>query len=360
MQTENFGRERPHMSRSITARHLAVVGSGHLARSICYSLAETHTPIRVSVLARNGAAVEEIVRGCRTRTRDAWFTGEVLEDTGEAVARLRPDVLVCVASAQSPYEKRSAPSAWTTLIERAGFGITLPFQAAIVSRLAGAIAATSPNTLLINGCFPDAVNPLLATLGLPVHCGIGNVATLAACLRAESRLPNLAVLGHHAHLSEPGDDDVLAWSDGHPVADVTRRLATARALPRPELNTIAAHAAAQLLIDLLAGKEIHTSLPGPLGLPGGYPVRLRGSSIELNLPPGLGRAEAVAWNTRAGLRDGVEISSGWVRYPERAAAELDRLLPGLAGGWPVTALDEVSATFEALRQRLRLTQPVQV
>jgi hypothetical protein len=334
---------------------------------MCYSLAASDTPIRVSVLARNGAAVEEIVRGCRAVAGGAGvtFTGEVLEDADAALDRLRPDVLVCAASTQSPYEKLGAPSPWTRLVERAGFGLTLPFQAAIVVRLARAIAAVSPETLLVNGCFPDAVNPLLDMLGLPVHCGIGNVATLAACLRTSLELPDqaeLAVLGHHAHLSapEPGVDDVLAWSSGRPVADVGELLATARALPRKELNAISGHAAAQLLIELLAGKEIRTNLPGPLGLPGGYPVRLAGSSIALNLPSGVDRTEAIAWNTRAGLRDGVEVVGGRVRHAPRVAAELKRYLPDRADGWAVTALDEICSELGELRQRLRLAQPVQV
>jgi hypothetical protein len=357
------------MSLSMIDRCLTVVGSGSFARSICHSLAVASTPIRVSVLARNDAAVEEIVRGCRARAgvsgAPVSFSGEVSGDLPETLGRLRPDILVCAASTQSPYERRTAPSAWTRLVERAGFGVTLPFQAAIVAGLARALAVASPETLLVNGCFPDAVNPLLAALGLPVHCGIGNVATLAACLQTTLELPDqdsLAVLGHHAQLSapDPGMDEVLAWSAGRPVADVGSLLAAARALPRPELNAISGHAAARMLIELLAGNEIRTSLPGPLGLPGGYPVRLAGRSIGLNLPPGLDRAEAIAWNTRAGMRDGVEVSDGRVWHAPRVAAELARYLPELAEGWPVTALDDVGAAFDALRQWLRLAQPVQV
>jgi hypothetical protein len=357
------------MSVSMTTRRLAVVGSGSFARSICHSIAASDTPIRVSVLARNAAAVKEIVRGCRARAgageTPATFHGEVLDDPEEALARLRPDVLVCVASTQSPYERITDPSPWTHLVQRAGFGVTLPFQAAIVTRLSRAIAAASPATLLVNGCFPDAVNPLLAALGLPVHCGIGNVATLAACLQTALELPDqgeLAVLGHHTQLSppSPGVEDVRAWLGGVPVADTGALLATARALPRRELNAMSGYAAALLLIDLLAGKEIRTSLPGPLGLPGGYPVRLSGSSITLNLPPGLDRAEAIAWNTRAGLPDGVDVVGGRVWYAPRTAAELGRFLPELAEGWPVSVLDDVGAALDALRQRLRLAQPVQV
>ena len=360
----------------MTARHVAIVGSGSFGRAICHSLAAlaprdtaARPPLRVTVLARDGAAAAEVARACRVRAAVSGtaveFAAETLSDEVDALRRLRPDALVCCASAQSPYERVTAPSAWTSLIEQAGFGLTLPLQASIAARLARAVAEVSPGTLLVNGCFPDAVNPLLAALGLPVHCGIGNVATLAACLQASLGLPDqggLAVLGHHAQLAAPGDPagEVRAWHDGTPVAGVTELLAADRALPRTELNAIGGHAAARLLADLLSDMEVHTSLPGPLGLPGGYPVRLAGAAIALDLPAGLTTEAAIDWNTRAGRRDGVEVSGDRVGYPDWAAAALAPHLPDVAAGWPADALDEVGDQLTALRQRLRRAQPVAV
>lgn len=359
----------------MTGQHIAVVGSGSLARSICQSLASlapsregrNAAPIRVTVLARNAPAANDIARACHVRAAvsgaHVHFSAELLADEVDAMTRLQPDVLVCCASAQSPYEKNVQPSAWTRLVEQAGFGLTLPFQANVVVRLARALTQVSPRTLLVNGCFPDAVNPLLAALGLPVHCGIGNVATLAACLQAALDLPDqLAVLGHHVHLAAPNHpmDEVLVWRDGDQVPGVTALLAADRALPRTELNAIAGHAAARLLVDLLSGADICTNLPGPLGLPGGYPVRLAGGAITLNLPTGLSRADAIDWNIRAGHRDGVEVRDGRVGYPPQAAAALASHLPDLAEGWAAAALDEVSEQLTALRRRLRLAQPIPV
>jgi hypothetical protein len=240
--------------------HIAVVGNGSLARSVCYSLAALSSPapaapIRVTVLGR-GSAASELARICQIRAAvtgggRVTFAAESLHDEADALARLQPGVLVCCASAQSPYEKTTAPSAWTSLIARAGFGVTLPLQAALIVRLARAAAQVSPRTLVVNGCFPDVVNPLLAALKAPVTCGIGNVSTLAACLQAEIGRPDqddLALLGHHVHLSQPGhpDDEVLAWYEGQPLPDVTGLLSAARAMDRRELNAIAGHAAARL------------------------------------------------------------------------------------------------------------------
>ncbi|MEU4678471.1 potassium transporter TrkA [Micromonospora sp. NPDC023737] len=346
--------------------HIAVVGSGSLARSVCYSLAALPAParpIRVTVLAR-GDAAGELARICQVRAAVSGafavtFAAESLHDEVDALARLQPGVLVCCTSAQSPYEKTTMPSMWTDLIARAGFGVTLPLQTALIVRLARAAAQASPRTLVVNGCFPDVANPLLAALGVPITCGIGNVSTLAACLQAalgQADQQDLALLGHHVHLSEPGrpHDEVRAWHAGRPVPDVTGLLSPARAMDRRELNGIAGHAAARLLIALVTGAELHTSLPGPLGLPGGYPVAVSGGSVAMRLPPGITRAEAVSWNLRVGRDDGVQVVDGRVEYSPRAIEVLAPYLPELAAGWPVAALDEAFERLTELRRRLRL------
>src|SRR5262245_53846355 len=207
----------------MTRPHIVVVGSGSLARAVCQSLAglaNMDSPaaravhITCTVLARNLAETQRLVTDCQVRASVAnaavTFAAGALDDEVAALARRQPDVVVCCASAQSPYEAMTAPSAWTRLVKEAGFGVTLPLQATVTLRLANAIAQASPHTLLVNGCFPDAVNPLLAALDRPVHCGIGNVATIAACLQAAMGLPDqsrLSVLAHHVHLAAPGEPD---------------------------------------------------------------------------------------------------------------------------------------------------------
>ncbi|MDZ5442297.1 potassium transporter TrkA [Micromonospora sp. 4G57] len=359
----------------MTPRHIAVVGSGALARALAHSLAalapsgpaaRSDVPVTITLLARDGGAVAGLARICRARAAVSGnrvsFTAEPLADEVETLRRLRPDVLVCCASAQSPYERVTAPSAWTRLIAEAGFGVTLPLQATLAVRLARAVARVSPGTRFVNGAFPDVVNPLLAALDLPVLCGIGNVSTLAACLRAGLNLAaadRLAMLGHHVHLAAPTDpaDEVMAWSNGSPVTGVTALLAADRALPRRELNAVAGHAAARLLLDLVSGTEIHTNLPGPMGLPGGYPVRISAGTIALDLPAGITRIAAVDWNLRVGRRDGVQVVDGRIEYPPAAAAAIADHLPHIADGWTPSALDQVTEELTALRGRLRLAPP---
>lgn len=336
-----------------------LVGTGGLARAVCYSLsAVCAEPVDVVVTGRRPEQVRQLcyVAGTRAACGGTGVRFEPAGDLDDALTGV--DGVVVCASSQSPWERLRSPSAWTALLGRAGFGLTLTFQAELALRVARSLDGRDPRPWLLNGCFPDAVNPLVAGLGLPVLAGIGNVAMLAASAQAALGLPDqrrLRMIAHHLHLHAPAPDhdDVLAWLDDEPLATPGALLAEARAAERPELNQVTGHAAALLITGMISGAQVDTHLPGPLGLPGGYPVRIHGTDIQLRLPRGLTHADAVAANQRAAAADGVVVDGDRVVFGQRAAAELDRLAPALAGGFPVDELGSATAELYALRERLR-------
>ncbi len=344
---------------------VCIVGTGSLGRSICYSIAASwRKSAKVVVVGRDPAQAAEVTYVAAARAAlgavPVHFESAAndLTDTTDLLGRLRPAIVVMCASVQSPWERSDGASAWTNLVARAGFGLTLPLQARLVIRLAEAIKRVCPDALLVNACYPDAVNSVLAALGLPVHCGIGNAAILAASLQASFGLTDqtdLRVLAHHAHLHAPSreDDDARAWLGDKPVLDVTRRLIAERACNRRELNRVTGYAAARLLECLLAGASLATSVPGPAGRPGGYPVSLGGRRIELRLPKDVTEAEAVEWNQRAALHDGVQVRAGDVVFAPAVEKALRPYLPDRAAGFPVAKIDEVGSELLSLRQRLR-------
>lgn len=345
---------------------VVLLGSGALARSVCYSLAVSATPMTVTVAARNGAKATEIayvgnvraaLSGSPVRCRAVPSQLADPLELSRVLAATMPDIVLLAASFHSPCERLTNPSPWTRLLDRTGFGVTAPLHALLAIVTAEVVAQTGRARLLV-ASFPDAVNPMLAALGLPVFAGVGNAALLTASLRAELDVhpkTRVRMLAHHVHLDPPDTaaDEACAWIDDVQVPDVTSALAAQRATDSCELNLIAGHSAALLIRDLLGGAEVHTTLPGPLGLPGGYPVRIA-EDIELDLPPGLSRAAAVEWNRAAARRDGVDVDNGQVRFSERVLGALEPYLPDLTEGFPVGEIGTVADYLLDLRTKLRM------
>jgi hypothetical protein len=336
---------------TVVRTDLLVLGSGSLARALCTGIATVaDREITVGVLARDEAAAAQAaylgaVRASQTG-RPVHFSsrGGDLTDPqllGDAVDGVR--IVVQCASLYSPW---NAAPALKALANEAGFGVTLPLQAALAVQTATAIQRTASAALMVNGCYPDAVNPLLARLGLPIFCGIGNVATLAAGLRTQLGSDGrLRMLAHHNHLHRPErpDDEALAWLDGDAVAEVGKLLGPQRRTDRRLLNQVTGFAAAQLLASVFAGREHAANLPGPMGRPGGYPVRVTGPAIDLDLPPEFDEPAAIAWNERAGAREGIAFGTDRVRFTGAAAPAMAAY--GLGGGF---AVEDVSAVAHRL------------
>jgi len=347
---------------------LLLLGTGSLAAAVCCALAHVRTgELHVTVAGRRAQAAAELAYVAGVRAHDAQGTvafdaaqaGGRHQDLRRLVAEGAPDLVLVCASSHSPWERERVPSAWTDLVAATGFGLTLPFQADLAARAARAVAATGSGARLVNACFPDAVNPVLDALGLPVLCGVGNAGLVAASLAHALEVQDtgrLRVLAHHVHLARPraADGEARAWLDGTELPHPTRYLDRMRATRREQLNLVTGQTAARLTAALLHGTDLDTSVPGPWGLPGGYPVRVRDGRLGLALPSELDQETATVWNRRVGARDGVEVVDGTVRFTERVRDAL-----GLAGvhewadGFPVRELDTVRARLAALRTRLR-------
>jgi hypothetical protein len=352
---------------------LLMIGSGSLARSVCHAIAVTHRArTAVTVVARSAdkahdichvANVRATVSGHPVRFSPAPSYDATEQEPTSILLAHRPRVIVNCASMQSPWEAARWPSGWTALVRSAGFGITLPMQASPAVEVAAAVSRADPAALFVNACYPDAVNPVIRWLGLPVLCGIGNIALLAAALQEALSLPSqadLRMLAHHAHLHAPpsGDQEVRAWIRDQPVADTGKLLVTQRTVNRAELNEVTGYLAAMFLDKLASGADFHAHVPGPLGLPGGYPVRVTDGQLSLDLPPGITPEEAIAWNQDMAVLDGVTITAdGVARFSPPARQELARYEPDLAEGFGLSELDDARRALLRLRDKLRKENP---
>ncbi len=346
---------------------ILIVGSGSLARATSYSLALLLSrPHRVIVCARSRKQLNDILYVSRAKAAsiqspvifDAVEFEAESGDAGKLLSSIQPDIVVNCASYYSPWEGIHQPSAWTQLLRSAGFGFTLPLQSAFAIKFAKAVAGHSRAVLFINGCYPDAVNPLLRALGLPIFCGVGNVGVLAATIRASLGLmpqQRLQVMAHHLHLytPKPGVAEAQAWVDGSPCENVSGLLANQRTSTGLEVNKVIGCTAAVLLRDILTGQEVETHVPGPFGLPGGYPVRVAGTQLKLNLPAELSECKAIAWNEKIAVADGVKIlSDGYVELGEETKRAFRQYLPQLSEGFHASEIENVTQSMLELRTKL--------
>ncbi len=354
------------------ALRIAIFGSGSLAKAVCRSLATgRYDAVRgrldVLLMARDTAAATAIcvvagslaaLSGSQVRFKPAGADIGDSSGLADTLAVTKPSGVVLCASYQSPWERFRAPSRWTSLLMHAGFGLSLPLQAVPAIGVGQAIAKACPGAWFVNACFPDAVNPVLAHLGLPVTCGAGNVAMLGAALQYELGLTEpsrLKVVAHHLHLHAPppGAEEAKAWVDDEPFGGVTGTLSALRAAPRATLADIAGASAALVATALATGDQLDAQLPGPFGLPGGYPVRVDAGTISLRLPAALTLADAVAFNQRAALHDGVVVADGRLMFSPAASVALAEYLPSFADGCAVSDIPAACEQLLELRARLR-------
>lgn len=352
---------------------VVLFGTGSLARSVTYSVATTlaSTPLRVLIVGRSSDDVEEVAAVAQGRAGatgqphvfDAltanWADGSIV---GDILHGHRPTVTVIAASEQSPWELADEANAWAQLVKRGGFGLTLPFNASLASQVFRAATATEPRPFIVNACYPDAVNALLAAFGPSDRLiGVGNAAIIESLYRSASGQHHaVRVVAHHRHLGElsVGDerDPPLVDADGERVSLATVASAL-RAIRGKELNWVTGAAASRLILALVADRPFSGSVPGPLGEVGGYPVTLDHGAIAIDLPPGLSMADARDVNSRAAVREGVVVRNGAAHF---SAAARDVLLEhgySFADGFTVSTLPEAIGELRILRERLTGARP---
>jgi len=71
-------------------------------------------------------------------------------------------------------------------------------------------------------------------------------------------------------------------------------------------TTVSASSALKNLNALLFDQNLRTHSPGPIGLPGGYPVLLNAQGAEVVLPPEITLDEAIKMNEQSGKLDSIE------------------------------------------------------
>lgn len=353
---------------------ILIFGTGAFAQRIACDLAATAAePVRIAVAGRNRERLAWIRTAANARAAlfgrpavvVAWEVDLTEADAPvAALDAVRPTVVVQAASAQPAAVIAGGPTAWTRLVAIGGLSATAVFQSVLTLRVAHAVTASRQRPHLVNCCFPDVVNGLVAAAGYQIACGVGNVAILATAF-AGARLAagaesadGVKVLAHYQNLAawrrppaERRGAAARVWIDGAEVDDVYGAFPDVQLTAAPAVD-ISGASGVPLFLALAAGRTWTGHVPGPGGMPGGYPVTAGPDGVALDLPPGLDRDEAVAWNDRHERESGLVVEDGRVRYTGALEAALRAESPDLAAGFAIADIDAVHRAMADLRTRL--------
>jgi hypothetical protein len=355
---------------------ILIFGTGNFAGRIALDLAATASePVTVVIAGRNRERLKWLVTAGNARAamfnRPARFMSHevdlsVANAAVDAIASVEPKVVVQAASLQAGSVISNQGNAWTRLVAEGGLSATAVLQAPLSIEVARAVKAVRPQAHFINCCFADVVNSLIAALDLPISCGVGNVAILANAFSGALALGpgRLKVLAHYQNLApwrRPAETrtgrSARVWIDDQEVADVYARFADVQLTREPAIE-ISGASGVPLMLAMVQGRDWTGHVPGPHGLPGGYPVRLKAAEIDLDLPASLTRGEAIAWNLRYEQDSGLVVGpEGRATYTGALRERLAALSPDLANGFHVRDIAEVYRDMNDLRSRLESGSP---
>ena len=351
---------------------IIVFGTGSFAARIVFDIAATaDAPVHVIIAGRNAerlgwlttaANARAFIFGCNTTFSSRHIDMSESNAVVDIIGELRPSVVVQAASPQASAVIASRGNAWTQLIREGGLSATAVTQSMFPIRVARAIKESGVNCHLINCSYPDVVNTMIAALGLPIACGIGNVAILSSVFAKPLgvREPQrIQVLAHYQSITpyrQPTADrngpEPRIWVNGEEIADVRHATRNVKLTAEPVID-ISGACGVPLMLAMSSAGDWFGHVPGPLGLPGGYPVRFSDNKLRLNLPASLTQDEAVSWNKAFEEKNGLYVdASGRVNFSGVLYDKLSAHSPKLASGFDVKDIDQMFLETEALRTSL--------
>ncbi|HUO38478.1 MAG TPA: hypothetical protein VMU34_11855 [Mycobacterium sp.] len=324
-----------------------VLGLGDLGSRIAERLTSNRIVDRLIIAGRNpdrGHTYAELL--ATSDHLDVSFHGLDVLDVASCERLLRfarPDVVVQTACFISPWSFARLETPAAQALRRIGFGVQLPFQIPCVRAVMQAVRGADFQGAVVNCSYPDATHALLSGEGLAPTIGIGNAAMMQACveqvLRRDGVDDVVRLIAHHAQTvsvmtSTPLAPDVRPWvfvgEHGRPAHELIDRVRAIRW--SVATNVLTAAVAVRAIGALLpGGASARLSSPGPMGLPGGYPMRVSTHGVDFDLPPDVTLAAAIAQNQLVGRVEGLaEIRDGIAMWTQKAARALHVLGDGLA------------------------------
>ncbi len=376
-------------------RKILILGQGVLGGAVLDFLSQTEGDHLIFVGARDTDKLARRVNLARYTALNLGRSPSIeplfidLMDTGrtaEAISELRPDIIFNATTLHSWWViTRLPPSAFQRL-DKARGGVWTPMHLVLIRRLMKAVRQTDVHSVVVNASYPDVVNAALSAEGLSPTVGIGNIANavpgirlavahLLKCAVAEIdirffaqhylsyRMPSTGQTdGVPYHLSVyRGGEEIAAGKIDHKeiFALVGDRFRRVKGLAGQSVTASSATAALRAIADD-ANRVVHA--PGPLGLVGGYPVKLGYESISVDLPTGLSLEAAVDINRQCQRFDGIEDidTSGTVHFTAETAGVMREELGYDCEHMPLedceVRAEELARKFAEYRHRISIKE----
>lgn len=333
-------------SRAGVAARILILGLGDLGVRIAQSVVEQRLSSVCMLAGQSGAAkqwAELLTISSGRDVRSTQLDGQDEQALASLLTSFEPDVIVQCATLLSPFAIAARGTPASEAVRAGGFALQVSAQLPVIRTLMTVRRKLGMHCPVVNCSYPDVTNPVLATEGLAPHAGIGNVAIMAMRFKAllpEGKTSTLQVIGQHAQLGpslagRPASAETpvpLVYADGRLLPERELLLDTGLQ-PGSTLNHLAAATALPIIRAFVERDGVHDlHAPGILGLPGGYPVRIAGGEVELRLPDGVTREDAVAFNRLAAKGEGLERidDDGAIFYTEAAQRAVAAWCPELA------------------------------
>jgi len=251
-----------------------------------------------------------------------------IDGTAELLKTINPDLIYSTVTLAAWSQMAFFPHEIEKKAEKASL-VRLPLQILLVSKLMQAVKKSGITAPVLNHSLPDIVNPVLWRNGLGPLCGIGNLdIVVSEIYRKVSLAENVPIREITICMVAAHSIGVMGTRTGVPFffkilvrdKDITSKvdidsLISDRLMGGPAPDRvfrnwykypIVASCAVKNIMAILNDTNLYTHAPGPIGLPGGYPVRLSAKGVEVVLPEEITLEEAIKINLDALKCEGIE------------------------------------------------------
>ena len=274
-----------------------------------------------------------------------------IEQTGELLHETKPSVVFNSTSLQSYWVIELLPKEIHRKFQKAGYGPWVPMHLTLCYNLMQAVKQSDICTQVVNGSYPDAVNPILSKAGMAPAAGIGNLDLIIPQIRniaADSMRVHprhvypMLVMHHYAEywIVREGHTGgapycLKIYVHGHDVTpqlkadDIFKEIIRSAARPgRPDSHYMVASSAVQKIMAIYNNSNELSHVAGPAGMIGGYPALINSKGSTVQLPEGLSMEDAMKINEVGQSLEGIEAihDDGSVTFTDKSCEIIKDLL----------------------------------